>query len=386
MRASKEFAGRFLSQYSQFGRNCKAIWIAPLSIDASSLTIVGLAGMPIVRQKPPNPLLIEIVAFQDAQLLDVAGPLQVFASANDWAQASGKPIPYVVRVVAQSTPVITTSGLGLMAASLSRHGSPLDTLLVAGGRGVHAAAANKRLVRWLAQRAPQARRVASVCTGAFLLGAAGLLDGRRSVTHWRDCEELARRFPATRVEIDPIFIRDDWLWTSAGVTAGIDLSLAMIEEDIGHTASIAIARDLVVFLKRSGGQAQFSQVLTMQQSDDSFDGLHEWIAGHLHHDLSVAALAARATMSERSFVRHYRTKTGITPARAVEKMRVEAAQQMLVSSREPIKRIAQCCGFGSEDTMRRCFSRQLGAGPQEYRARFGAKPSRRHNKNYSRYE
>jgi transcriptional regulator GlxA family with amidase domain len=192
------------------------------------------------------------------------------------------------------------------------------------------------------------------------------------VTHWSDCERLARQYPTVHVEVDPIFVRDGRTWTSAGVTAGIDLALAMIEEDIGHTATMVLARDLVVFLKRPGGQAQFSNALTLQQHDSGFDRLHGWIAGHLSDDLSVTALAAKAAMSERSFVRHYRAATGLTPARAVEKMRVEAAQQLLVSTKVPIKRIAQRCGFGSEETLRRCFWRQLATSPQEYRARFGA--------------
>lgn len=338
---------------------------------------VPLADMPITRQNPPTPKRVEILIFPDSQLLDVAGPLQVFSSANDWARENGKPNPYAVKVVANSSPVATTSGLGLAAEPLPGGRSSPDTLVVAGGQGVHAAVEDKHLVRWLAQRAKRTRRVASVCTGAFLLGASGLLDGRRAVTHWNDCEQLALQFPDTRVEVDPIFVRDGQVWTSAGVTAGIDMALAMIEEDIGHIGSMAVACDLVVFLKRPGGQAQFSQALRMQQRDSGFDQLHSWIAGHLNSDLSVAALASKAAMSERSFVRHYRGATGFTPARAVERIRVEAAQQLLVTSRYPIKRIAQRCGFGSEETMRRCFRRQLGTGPQEFRTRFGTESSER---------
>ena len=375
MCANVELAGRSLSQYSQFGRNSKAIYFAPFSIDSGSLAMVALADMPISRQKPPNVRVVEILAFPDAQLLDITGPLQVFASANDWARERGEASPYAVNVVAKASPVLTSSGLGLTSSPLSRNGASLDTLLVAGGRGVHAAAEDKLLVRWLASRAARARRVASVCTGAFLLGAAGLLDGKRAVTHWNDCALLASQFPAVCVEVDPIFVRDERLWTSAGVTAGIDLALAMVEDDIGHAATMAVARDLVVFLKRPGGQAQFSKTLDLQQRDPRFDQLHAWVAEHLSHDLSVPALAAKAAMSERSFVRHYRAATGLTPARAVEKIRVEAAQQLLASTRVPIKRIAQRCGFGSEETLRRSFSRQLTTTPQDYRDRFGAAAS-----------
>jgi transcriptional regulator GlxA family with amidase domain len=328
--------------------------------------------MPINPRIPPKPRPVEIVAFPDLQLLDVAGPLQVFASANDFERQAGRPLPYVTRVVARATPVTTSAGLPILAESLPSLRRSVDTLIVAGGSSVHAACADRQLVKWLAARARMARRVASVCTGAFLLGAAGLLDGRRAATHWADCERLARDFPKTRVDVNSIFVRDGAVWTSAGVTAGIDLSLAMVEDDIGHAAAAAVARELVVFLKRPGGQAQFSAVLTLQQRDREFDHLHGWVAGHLGEDLSIPALARRAGMSERSLLRHYRAKMGITPARAVEKMRVEAACQLLTTTQAPIKRIARRCGFGSEETMRRSFFRQIAIAPNDYRARFSS--------------
>lgn len=306
------------------------------------------------------------------QLLDVAGPLQVFASANDLELQAGRPSPYAVRVVARAIPVTTSAGLGLLAHRLPSPRQPVDTLIVAGGTSVHAACEDKPLLHWLTARARAARRVASVCTGAFLLGAAGLLTGRRAVTHWADCERLARRFPEARVDMNAIFVRDGELWTSAGVTAGIDLSLAMVEDDMGHSLATAVARDLVVFLKRPGGQAQFSAVLTFQERDREFDHLHGWMAGHLAEDLSVPALARRIGMSERSLLRHYRKSMGETPARAVEKMRVEAACQLLATTRDPMKRIARRCGFGSEETMRRSFFRQIAVAPHDYRARFSS--------------
>jgi len=321
---------------------------------------------------PPDPRIVEIVAFPDVQLLDVAGPLQVFASANALDRQPGQSPPYKLRVVAGRTPVNSSAGLDLLAHRLSAPREPIDTLIIAGGAGVHVAAEDKHLLRWLAARASAARRVASVCTGAFLLGEAGLLNGRRVVTHWADCTRLAQRFPKARVEMNPIFVRDDELWTSAGVTAGIDLSLAMVEDDIGHIAAAAIARDLVVFLKRPGGQAQFSAVLAFQHREGRFDRLHGWTAGHLAGDLSVPVLARRVGMSERSLLRHYRASTGLTPARAVEKMRVEAACQWLATTLDPIKRIARRCGFGSEETMRRSFFRQVGITPHDYRARFSS--------------
>jgi transcriptional regulator GlxA family with amidase domain len=210
-----------------------------------------------------------------------------------------------------------------------------------------------------------------VCSGAFLLATAGLLDGRRAVTHWRRCAEFARRFPAVRLEPDPIFIRDGDIWTSAGVTAGIDLALALVEEDLGRELALAVARHLVVFLKRPGGQAQFSATLALQHGDARFERLHAWIADNLRRDLSVGSLADAAGMSERSFVRHYRQATGRTPARAVEQVRVEAARHLLERGR-PVKRVAAHCGYGSEETMRRSFLRLLGATPQAYRERFSA--------------
>ena len=315
--------------------------------------------------------VVEVLAFPLVQLLDVTGPLQVFASANEHvAQAGGAP-PYVLRVVARGGEGVTaTAGLGIATSPLPRTGPPPDTLIVAGGPGVDAAAADTGLVDWVRQRAKKARRVASVCTGAFLLGASGVLDGRRAVTHWSYCAELARRFPAVRVESDPIFVRDGSVWTSAGVTAGIDLALALVEEDLGRTAALAVARYLVVFLKRPGGQAQFSEHLALQASDDKFGTLHDWISHHLADDLSLPVLATQAGMSERSFSRHYAESTGLTPARAVERLRVQGAQHLLSETRLPVKRISQRCGFGSEETMRRSFLRLLDATPQDYRARF----------------
>jgi len=312
-----------------------------------------------------------MLTFPAVQLLDVTGPVQVFASANDLVANAGGAPPYRLRLVTQGDQsVVSSAGVTLAAGPLSRRSEALDTLLVAGGQGVEAAAANPALVGWLRQRAAQARRVASVCTGAFLLAAAGLLDGRRAVTHWKDCARLAQRFPAVQVEPDPIFVRDGRVWTSAGVTAGIDLALALVEEDLGRAMALAVARYMVVFLKRPGGQAQFSAALALQAADDTFGALHDWINRHLGDDLSLSVLADRAGMSERSFSRHYAEATGQTPARAIERLRVEAARRLLSESRTPVKRIAQRCGFGSEETMRRSFRRVLSVAPQDYRSRF----------------
>lgn len=296
----------------------------------------------------------------------------MFATANEMASRAGDAQPYAPRVVAAEGSLVTASaGLGLAAAPLPNQGTAVDTLVVAGGSGVHEAATDPALVNWLRVRAAKARRVASVCTGAFLLGAAGLLDGRRAATHWAYCAELARKFPAARVEADPIFVRDGTLWTSAGVTAGVDLALALVEEDLGRALALKVARHLVVFLKRPGGQAQFSAALSLQAAEDRYGELHDWMSANLADDLSLPALASKAGMSERSFSRHYAEATGLTPARAVERLRVEAARHLLSDTRLPVKRIAERCGFGSEETMRRSFIRLLAATPQDYRERFG---------------
>jgi transcriptional regulator GlxA family with amidase domain len=324
--------------------------------------------MPKTPPFTPRPRRIEVLAFPDVQLLDVAGPLQVFATANDLARMAGRSVLYEPVTVADRALTPSSAGLGLATQPLPSR-SAVDTLIVAGGWGVHAACHDKKLVGWIQARAKSARRVASVCSGAFLLAVAGLLDGRRAATHWSRCGEFAQRFPKVKLEPDPIFVRDGKVWTSAGITAGIDLALALVEEDQGHELALAVARQLVVFLKRPGGQAQFSAALALQHGNGRFEGLHAWIADHLTGDLSVGALANASGMSERSFVRHYRQATGTTPARAVEQLRVEAARRALESG-APVKRAAQRCGFGSEETMRRSFLRHLGASPQAYRERF----------------
>jgi transcriptional regulator GlxA family with amidase domain len=319
---------------------------------------------------------IHILAFPNVQLLDVTGPLQVFASANVHAAEQGLPAPYSPSVIARENGSVESSaGLGLHSHPLPEGAS--DTLIVAGGWGVHVALQDQDLLHWVRHQASSARRLASVCTGAFLLAEAGLLDGHRVVTHWDSCEDLARSYPALTVDPEPIFINEGKLWTSAGVTAGIDLALALVEADLGRNAALAVARQLVVFLKRPGGQSQFSTALSMQHAtrsqDSRFGDLHAWILDNLAADLSVASLAAQVGMSERSFVRHYRAHTGNTPARAIEQLRVEAARRLLGDSALPIKRIADRCGFGTEETLRRSFLRAVAVTPQAYRERFSGR-------------
>lgn len=330
------------------------------------------------RFSPKQTRRIEILAFPDSQLLDVAGPLQVFASANECARTRGGDAPYLAEVVAPNALIEATAGLVFAAAPLPGTEQPVDTLLVAGGRGVLKALADQILIDWLRERAERARRVASVCTGAFLLGEAGLLEGRRAVTHWAHCTALAQRFPTAMIDPDPIFVRDGPVWTSAGVTAGIDLTLALVEEDLGRAVALDVARHLVVFLKRPGGQAQFSAALSLQSSDDRFARLHEWINAHLAESLTLGRLADQAGMSERSFSRRYQQATGLTPARAIERLRVEAARQLLAETGLRVKRVAAQCGFGTEETMRRAFLRIQGVAPRDYRERFSASRQRPH--------
>jgi transcriptional regulator GlxA family with amidase domain len=341
-------------------------------IDRIGLPRHALAMSPKSTRSSPRLIrLVEVLAYPAVQLLDVTGPLQVFATANDLMVKAGEEPPYEIRLVAPSgQSVYASAGVALVADPLPAIDVPIDTLIIAGGQGVDAASLNAGLVDWVRERARRARRTAAICTGAFLLATSGMLDGRRAVTHWQHCPEFARRFPAVRVESDPIFICDDSVWTSAGVTAGIDLALALVEEDLGRMLALAVARYLVVFLKRPGGQAQFSEVLLQQASEDTFGALHAWIAKHLAADLSLRVLAGQAGMSERSFSRHYTESTGSTPARAVERLRVEGARRLLLDTRLPLKRISQRCGFGSEETMRRSFLRLLSATPQDYRSRF----------------
>ncbi|MFT4001492.1 MAG: DJ-1/PfpI family protein [Rhizobium sp.] len=312
---------------------------------------------------------IEILAFDNAQLLDITGPLQVFTSANEAAVEAGLARPYDAIAVAMGTQTRTTSGLALVTTPLGDADSPIDTLIVAGGWGVNKACEEGTLLEWIRRRSASARRTACVCSGAFLLAEAGLLDGRRAATHWNRCDEFARRFPKVRLEPDPIFVQDGSIWSSAGVTAGIDLSLALVEADLGRKLALAVARELVVFLKRPGGQAQFSSALRLQENGERFDRLHAWITDNLRADLSLPALAEQANMSARSFSRHYLKATGRTPARTVEEIRIEAARRLLEEGLT-VHQARMRCGFSSEETMRRNFVRKFGTTPQAFRDHF----------------
>ncbi|MEM7225221.1 MAG: GlxA family transcriptional regulator [Pseudomonadota bacterium] len=318
----------------------------------------------------PQPRTICLLTFPKAEMLDTVGPLEVFAKAN---QISERALYRLDLVAPETGPVPMESGLALsVAAGLEQHLGPIDTLLVAGGEGARRQMDDPAVRAWLAARAPRARRLGSICTGAYVLAAAGYLNGRRATTHWASCAELAARFPKVTVEPDAIFVRDGRLITSAGITAGIDLALALVEEDHGRALAFAIARQMVVFARRPGGQSQFSAALQAQAAGGArFDALRAWILEHLAEPLPVARLAARAAMSERSFARHFTKETGYTPARFVELARIDAARQALEEGAEPLEAIARRLGFGHPETLRRLFLKHLSLGPRDYRRRWG---------------
>ncbi len=337
--------------------------------------------MPSVSAKAPDseqrrPRRVVIVIYPGVTLLDAAGPAQVFASANSQEARAPDAPPYeVVLASPAGGQVPSDSGFTLGTVSLRQAAAEaIDTLIVSGGIGVFDLVEERQVIDWLNAQAQRCRRLASTCMGAFLTAEAGLVEGRTVTTHWRYIEALRSRYPTVDVQCDPLFVRSGKLWSSAGVTAGIDLALAMVEEDHGHAVAMQVAQSLVVFFKRPGGQSQFSNVLLAQQADGDggFSELHAWIAGHLASDLKVETLARRAGMSPRSFARRYKERTGTTPAKAIEMMRVETAKRLLEQSGTSLARIALQTGLGDEQRLRRAFDRHVGVSPSDYRKTFGA--------------
>jgi len=313
---------------------------------------------------------VAILAFPRFQLLDVAGPTDVFTEA---ARQLGDPRAYQVQLVAARKGTLrSSSGMRLAVdASFATHRGPIDTLLVAGSPEIADMASDARLQEWLRRRARTVRRYGSVCTGAFVLAAAGLLDGKRVATHWNAAARLSAACPAARIDPDAIHVQDGNLFTSAGVTAGMDLALAMVEEDHGRELALRVARELVMFLKRPGGQSQFSAHLAAQMAErSSVREVQDHVLANLKDDLSVPALAARAGMSERTFARVFRNETGTTPADFVEKARIDAARRLAEDSSLPAKRLADAVGYANVEGFRRAFSRRVGASLLEYRKRF----------------
>jgi transcriptional regulator GlxA family with amidase domain len=313
---------------------------------------------------------VVMVIYPGLQSLDLVGPTEVLATAN---RLLSQPEYQLTIAATVAGPVRTSSGLVITAdTTLGNIRRPLDTLLVVGGTGTMDALADPELVSQVRRLARLSGRVTSVCSGTFLLAEAELLDGRRATTHWEWCSALARLYPDIEVDPDPIYVRDGNVYTSAGVTAGMDMALALVEDDLGRDVALAVARQLVLFLHRPANQAQMSAQLAGQLAERS--GLREaqrWIADHPEADLSVAALARRVGMSERNFARCFKAETGITPGRYVERARLEGARRLLEDTDRAVFDVAAACGFGTAETMRRSFLRALGCGPTDYRRRFG---------------
>ncbi|MEV7107300.1 GlxA family transcriptional regulator [Streptomyces atroolivaceus] len=311
-----------------------------------------------------------VVLFQGVQSLDVSGPAEVFAGASRFPGVS-----YDLRTASlDGAPVRCSSGLTLVPDGTLADAPAPDLLLVPGGAGTRTP--DPELIGWLRAHAPRARHLVSVCTGALLLAEAGQLDGHRVTTHWSVCETLARMYPAVHVDPDPIFVRDGRLATSAGVTAGIDLALALVEEEHGREVALTVARHLVVFLRRPGNQAQFSAQLTAQTAvREPLREVQHWITGHPDADLSVEALAARAGLSPRHFSRAFQAETGLTPGRYVERVRLEQARRLLEDTNDGVTGISRASGYGTPEAMRRAFVKALGTAPAEYRRRFRAQPA-----------
>jgi transcriptional regulator GlxA family with amidase domain len=306
--------------------------------------------------------LIGFLIFDDFQLLDAAGPIAAFEIAE-----RHRPGAYRLTVLAKRSGDIASSSGVTMGAVGFCSAAPLDTLVVAGGDGTRRAFRDEEVLTFLFTRSTTTRRTASVCSGAFLLAAAGLLDGRRATTHWSRTVEFSEKFPKVRLDPDRIFIRDENIWTSAGITAGIDLSLALIAEDLGEEVARAVARQLVVYRRRPGGQSQFSALIEMERPEGRFSALIGWARERLHEELSVERLAERAGMSPRHFSRRFHAETGVAPARAMERLRVEAARERVEAGEDPIESLAATFGFGDPERMRRAFLRAFGQPPQALR-------------------
>ena len=311
---------------------------------------------------------VVMVTFDAAQILDVTGPLEVFSSASRFLPA----VRYRTQVVTtRGGPVRASCGLEFASTCITDVTGPVDTLMVAGGADMEAAVADAELLDQVRRLASDARRVTSVCSGAFVLAAAGLLEGRRATTHWAECDLLDDTYTGITVDADAIYVHDGNVWTSAGVTAGIDLALAPVAEDHGHQAAATVARQLVVYLQRSGGQAQFSALLAGQAADrEPVRDLLSWLRDHLSEDLSIAALARQSNLSERQFTRVFKAAVGTTAADHVEAVRLESACRLLETTNGTIEQVARTCGFGTPATMNRIFRRRLDTTPGEHRHHF----------------
>ncbi|WP_158817441.1 GlxA family transcriptional regulator [Methylocapsa sp. S129] len=317
------------------------------------------------------PRHVVLVMYEQAKLLDITGPFQVF---NDACTADGTPAYSVTLASENGGQIRTDAGVALSTKTIHEAlAADVDTLLVVGGAPAETAIATASLRACLSGYLDKPRRVGSICTGAFILAELGVLNGLEATTHWARCEKFETLYPEVKLKPDAIFVSSGGVWTSAGVAAGIDMALAIVEHDLGNDIALRLARELVLFLKRPGGQSQFSVELQRQFRDarGKFDNLHNWIRSNLPGDLSVPALAAAANMSPRNFARVYLRETGESPAKAVEQIRVEAARRLLETATDTIQNIADRIGFGDDERMRRAFLKTYGVSPQDFRSRFG---------------
>jgi transcriptional regulator GlxA family with amidase domain len=321
---------------------------------------------------PARPHRVVMLGFPDAQVLDITGPLEVFARSTRWLRdhAGMSTPPYALELVTRDGGLLRTSGGLELVSAAANSVRAADTLLIAGGIGYAAAARDADLLEWIRKRSATATRVGSICTGAFLLAAAGLLEGCDATTHWAYLADLRRAAPAARVENNAIYVRSGRIYTSAGVTSGMDMALEMVEHDFGRPVALAVAQELVMYVKRPGGQAQFSRQLEAQRSSERFGELQLWMCEHMQADLSVEALAQRAALSVRHFSRLFHEAFDRSPAQYVLELRVDAARQRLESGDTQLKRVARLTGLGDEQNLRRAFRRVLRITPQEYRERF----------------
>jgi transcriptional regulator GlxA family with amidase domain len=323
---------------------------------------------------PPATRRIAFLIFPDFQILDAAGPIAAFEIAGRVAPTQPRQSgAYALDVIAAESGLVpSSSGVALPARGFGRPGA-IDTLVIAGGDGTRRAMLCPRTRRFVRACAERARRVASVCSGSYVLAAAGLLDDRRATTHWSRTGDFRRRFPAVRLEADRIFVRDGKFWSSAGITAGIDLSLALITEDLGEAVARRVAQQLVVYYQRPGGQSQFSALLEMERPDGRFGALLDHVRANLASPLGVEDLADRVGMSPRHFARAFTAETGTTPAKAVERLRAEAARAALDGGSRSVQEVARACGFGDAERMRRAFRRTWGTTPSSLRRRVATK-------------
>jgi transcriptional regulator GlxA family with amidase domain len=368
-----------INQSDREGNAAGTLTVGPATSTAARLPVLAeivrhwslLPRPATATMAPMEPRSVVLVVYPGVQSLDLTGPLEVLAVANRY-----RPGSYRTTVAARGPvdAVRSSSGLGIVIDQpLSAVSGPIDTLVVAGGEGTPGALADAALVAWIRDAAARSRRVTSVCSGAFLLAAAGLLHGRRATTHWSICDLLARLHPEVEVEGDRIYVRDGDVWTSAGVTAGMDLALALVEDDYGGTLALEVARQLVLFTRRGGGQSQFSAQLAVPRAERRpLRAALAYIADHLDADLSVPALARHSAMSPRTFARAFRAEVGTTPAAYVQAVRVEAARRLLETTVDGTAEVARACGFGTVETMHRAFRRTVHTTPGQYRRHFAA--------------